>query len=206
MLPFWDFPRLVTVRTAFVLAEVGSRSSPANKKNAPSPKSVPKHSIVAVLFFQLVKALHKQRISHPTASRHGQFVGHVTDGSKVAILVKDEVDTAFQAPAAPVCRLCQKFILLRHNERSNGVKGGFLVGQDYEQRLLFTAHIRKGKIAGMSDSIDGLRGEQPQGGQSRGVEAASGAGRSHIGNGQKRPCRVGWREFLDIQAIFSNAE
>ena len=154
--------------------------------------------IVAVLFFQLVKALHKQRISHPTASRHGQFVGHVTDGSKVAILVKDEVDTAFQAPAAPVCRLCQKFILLRHNERSNGVKGGFLVGQDYEQRLLFTAHIRKGKIAGMSDSIDGLRGEQPQGGQSRGVEAASGAGRSHIGNGQKRPCRVGWREFLDI--------
>lgn len=44
MLPFCDFPRLVTVRTAFVLAEVGSRSSPANKKNAPRPKSVPKHS------------------------------------------------------------------------------------------------------------------------------------------------------------------
>ena len=59
--------------------------------------------IVAVLFFQLVKALHKQGISHPTASRHGQFVCHVADGSKVAILVKDEVDTAFQTPAAPVC-------------------------------------------------------------------------------------------------------
>ena len=44
MLPFCDFPRLVTVRTAFVLAEVGSWSSPANKKNAPRPKSVPKHS------------------------------------------------------------------------------------------------------------------------------------------------------------------
>ena len=27
--------------------------------------------IVTVLFFQLVEALHKQRISHPTASRHG---------------------------------------------------------------------------------------------------------------------------------------
>ena len=154
--------------------------------------------IVAVLFFQLVKALHKQGISHPTASRHGQFVCHVADGSKVAILVKDEVDTAFQTPAAPVCRLCQKLILLRHNERSNGIKGGFLVGQDYKQRLLFTAHICKGKIAGMGDSVDGLRGEQPQGGQGRGVEAASGTGRRHIGNGQKRPCRVGRREFLDI--------
>ena len=50
----------------------------------------------------------------------------------------------------------------------------------------------------MGDSVDGLRGEQPQGGQGRGVEAASGAGWGHIGNGQKRPCRVGRREFLDI--------
>lgn len=54
------------------------------------------------------------------------------------------------------------------------------------------------KIAGMGDSVDGLRGEQPQGGQGRGVEAASGTGRRHIGNGQKRPRRVGWRELLDI--------
>ena len=56
----------------------------------------------------------------------------------------------------------------------------------------------KGKIAGMGDSVDGLRGEQPQGGQGRRCRSClSGAGWGHIGNGQKRPCRVG-REDFDI--------
>ena len=50
----------------------------------------------------------------------------------------------------------------------------------------------------MRDRVDGLRGEQPQGGQGRGIKAASGTGWRHIRNRQKRPCRVGRREFLDI--------
>ena len=53
MLFFFAFPRFVTVSTAFVLAEVGSRRSPASKKNAPRPKSVPKHSKIKYNLFHL---------------------------------------------------------------------------------------------------------------------------------------------------------
>ena len=53
MLFFFAFPRFVTVNTAFVLAEVGSRRSPASKKNAPRPKSVPKHSKIKYNLFHL---------------------------------------------------------------------------------------------------------------------------------------------------------
>ena len=51
MLFFFAFPRFVTVSTAFVLAEVGSRRSPASKKNAPRPRSVPKHSKIKYNLF-----------------------------------------------------------------------------------------------------------------------------------------------------------
>ena len=154
--------------------------------------------IVAVLFLELVEPLHIESVAHPASRRHGEFVRHIADGGEIPELIQQEIHPPLQPPAPAIRRLRQKLILLGHNERGNRVKGGFLVRQDHKERLLFAPQIRKGKITGMGNRINGFRGKQPQGGEGGGVKAASGAGRSHIGDGEQRPRRVRWRLLFQI--------
>ena len=139
--------------------------------------------IVAVLFLELVEPLHIESVAHPASRRHGEFVRHIADGGEIPELIQQEIHPPLQPPAPAIRRLRQKLILLGHNERGNRVKGGFLVRQDHKERLLFASQIRKGKITGMGNGVDGFRGKQAQGGKGRGVKAASGAGWGHIGDG-----------------------